>query len=263
MKYRLNAEVVSRNIVRGKSANIVSLAIVVVSAPLGTFVYWRAPGIDQYMRDWIIRARGPLPAPDDIAIVAIDEPNQGRIFLLGAAGAQEEKDFRAGPGRPGEEPPMCPSGCPWRTRSPRRQGFTSHGNSSCSPAAPRRKRTVSRDKVQAHRRESDRRWDENLCHRERVKENREKLSKLLKLARAASAELLTVSSVRSSGRQKDFRVRFPWGTVLVQKYQFSLPESFEYHCNASCAKAEDPERARDLACAAAMLAEFPSLVRNG
>ncbi len=58
---------------RGNSANIVSLAaIVVASALLGTLVSWRAPGIDQYMRDWMIRERGPLPAPDDIAIVAID-----------------------------------------------------------------------------------------------------------------------------------------------------------------------------------------------
>jgi len=66
--------------VRGNSVNIVSLAaIVVVSALLGTFVSWRAPGIDQYMRDWMIRARGPLPAPDDIAIVAIDEPSIDRF----------------------------------------------------------------------------------------------------------------------------------------------------------------------------------------
>ena len=65
---------------RGNSANIVSLAaIVVVSALLGTFVSWRAPGIDQYMRDWMIRARGPLPAPDDIAIVAIDESSIARF----------------------------------------------------------------------------------------------------------------------------------------------------------------------------------------
>jgi len=66
--------------VRGNSANIVSLAaIVVVSALLGTFVSWRAPGIDQYMRDWMIRARGPLAAPDDIVIVAIDEPSIDRF----------------------------------------------------------------------------------------------------------------------------------------------------------------------------------------
>jgi signal transduction histidine kinase/CHASE2 domain-containing sensor protein len=66
--------------VRENSANIVSLAaIVVVSALLGTFVSWRAPGIDQYMHDRMIRARGPLPAPDDIAIVAIDEPSIARF----------------------------------------------------------------------------------------------------------------------------------------------------------------------------------------
>lgn len=116
------------------------------------------------------------------------------------------------------------------------------------------------DKVQAHRRESDRRWDENQYRRQCVKENRETLSKLLKLARGAPKELPTVFSIRSSGSQKDFHVRFPWGTVWVQKSQFSLIESFEYRCNASCEKAEDPELARDLACAAAMLAEFPSLV---
>jgi len=65
--------------VRGNLANIVSLAaIVAVSALLGTFVSWRAPGVDQYVRDWLIRARGPLLAPDDIAIVAIDEPSIAR-----------------------------------------------------------------------------------------------------------------------------------------------------------------------------------------
>ena len=65
---------------RGNSANIVSLAaIVVASALLGTLVSWRAPGIDRYMRDWMIRARGPLPAPDDIAIVAIDEASIGQF----------------------------------------------------------------------------------------------------------------------------------------------------------------------------------------
>jgi CHASE2 domain-containing sensor protein len=66
--------------VKGNSANIVSLAaIVVVSALLGTFVCWRAPGLDQYMRDWMVQARGPLAAPDDIAIVAIDEPSIDRF----------------------------------------------------------------------------------------------------------------------------------------------------------------------------------------
>jgi CHASE2 domain-containing sensor protein len=66
----------SRNKVRANVANIVSLAaIVILSALLGTFVSWRAPGIDQYLRDWMIQASGPLPPPDDIAIVAVDEPS--------------------------------------------------------------------------------------------------------------------------------------------------------------------------------------------
>jgi signal transduction histidine kinase/CHASE2 domain-containing sensor protein len=34
---------------------------------------WQAPGIGRYTRDWLMRQRGPLPAPWDIAIVAIDE----------------------------------------------------------------------------------------------------------------------------------------------------------------------------------------------
>jgi signal transduction histidine kinase/CHASE2 domain-containing sensor protein len=66
--------------VRANSANTVSLAaIVIVSALFGTLVWWRAPGIDQYMRDWMIQARGSLPPPDDIAIVAIDEPSIARF----------------------------------------------------------------------------------------------------------------------------------------------------------------------------------------
>ena len=65
---------------RANLANTVSLAaIVIVSALLGTFVSWSAPGVDQYMRDWMTRARGPLPPPDDIAIVAIDEPSIARF----------------------------------------------------------------------------------------------------------------------------------------------------------------------------------------
>src|SRR5437763_13803005 len=50
-----------------------TLAIIVVSASLGMLIAWRAPGIDRYAQDWLTRARGTLPAPDDIAIVAIDE----------------------------------------------------------------------------------------------------------------------------------------------------------------------------------------------
>jgi signal transduction histidine kinase/CHASE2 domain-containing sensor protein len=66
--------------VRANIANTVSLAaIVIVSALLGTFVSWSGPGIDQYLRDRMTRMRGALPPPDDIAIVAIDEPSITRF----------------------------------------------------------------------------------------------------------------------------------------------------------------------------------------
>ncbi|MCU1234554.1 MAG: multi-sensor signal transduction histidine kinase [Candidatus Solibacter sp.] len=48
------------------------------SASAGILVDWRAPGIDRYTRDWLMRLRGPQPVPDDIAIVAIDEPSMLR-----------------------------------------------------------------------------------------------------------------------------------------------------------------------------------------
>ena len=56
-----------------------TLAIVPLSASLGMLVDWRAPGIARYARDWLVRARGPFPPPDDIAIVAIDEPSIARF----------------------------------------------------------------------------------------------------------------------------------------------------------------------------------------
>jgi two-component system phosphate regulon sensor histidine kinase PhoR len=59
---------------QGKTGKIAgTLAVVAVSASLGMFVDWRASGINRYTEDWLVRARGPLPEPDDIAIVAIDE----------------------------------------------------------------------------------------------------------------------------------------------------------------------------------------------
>jgi hypothetical protein len=87
-------------------------------------------------------------------------------------------------------------------------------------------------------------------------------SRLLKLARAIREQLPEVVSMGSSGRERNFVVHFPWGTVPVRRYQCSLLESLRYHCQSSCSKAENPELARDLACAAAMLAEFPRLIRT-
>jgi signal transduction histidine kinase len=57
-----------------KQRRLLSLALIVLaSASLGMLVDWRAPGVHRYAEDWLMRERGPLPAPSDIAIVAIDE----------------------------------------------------------------------------------------------------------------------------------------------------------------------------------------------
>ncbi|HZT31781.1 MAG TPA: CHASE2 domain-containing protein [Bryobacteraceae bacterium] len=56
-----------------------TLAIVVAAAALGIFAAWRAPGIERYARDWLMRARGPLPPPGDIALVAIDDASIARF----------------------------------------------------------------------------------------------------------------------------------------------------------------------------------------
>src|SRR5438445_9176208 len=55
------------------------LTILIVSASAGMLVDWNAAGIGRYARDWMMRARGPLPVPEDIAIVAIDEPSMARF----------------------------------------------------------------------------------------------------------------------------------------------------------------------------------------
>jgi PAS domain S-box-containing protein len=65
---------------RGNGGKIVwSLAIIVVSAAFGMVLAWRTPGISRYTEDWLMRARGPLPAPEDIVIVAIDETSMARF----------------------------------------------------------------------------------------------------------------------------------------------------------------------------------------
>jgi PAS domain S-box-containing protein len=56
---------------RGKV--VPALLVVLVSASLSMIVEWRAPGLSRYANDWLMRARGPMPVPQDIAIVAIDE----------------------------------------------------------------------------------------------------------------------------------------------------------------------------------------------
>src|ERR1035441_7637550 len=65
---------------RARAAKIAwSLVIVVAAAAAGIEVDWQAPGIGRYTGDWLVRARGPLPVPEEIAVGAIDEPSMARF----------------------------------------------------------------------------------------------------------------------------------------------------------------------------------------
>jgi PAS domain S-box-containing protein len=65
---------------RASAAKIAwSLAIVLVAASAGILVDWHTSGVGRYTRDGLMRLRGPLPVPEDIAIVAIDEASVARF----------------------------------------------------------------------------------------------------------------------------------------------------------------------------------------
>jgi len=55
-----------------------AVAIALVSASLGVLLDWRAPGLSRYARDRLLQVRGPLPPPNDLALVAIDEKSLQR-----------------------------------------------------------------------------------------------------------------------------------------------------------------------------------------
>ncbi len=53
--------------------------LVLVSATLGVALAWRAPGLDVYARDVLLRWRGPVAPPSEVVIVAIDEASLARF----------------------------------------------------------------------------------------------------------------------------------------------------------------------------------------
>jgi two-component system phosphate regulon sensor histidine kinase PhoR len=55
------------------------IAIIIVSTMVAMVFYWRAPGLNFYARDRLMQARGPIPPPNDIVIVAIDEASIARF----------------------------------------------------------------------------------------------------------------------------------------------------------------------------------------
>src|ERR1035438_2407239 len=115
-----------------------SLAIVAAAAAAGIEVDGQPPGIGRYTRDWLVRARGPLPVPEEIAVVAIDEPSMARLGRFpwcrpplpprspphaetrgGKKNPRNEEDQR--PRKRGWEEPRGPPGGPPRTgRQPAR-----------------------------------------------------------------------------------------------------------------------------------------------
>src|SRR5262245_342255 len=56
-----------------------AVAIAFLSAALALWIVWRVPGLEMSARDWMLRQRGLLQPPDDIVIVAIDEPSIKRF----------------------------------------------------------------------------------------------------------------------------------------------------------------------------------------
>ncbi len=55
------------------------IAIIIVSTMVATVFSWRAPGLNFYARDRLMQERGPIPPPNDIVIVAIDEASIARF----------------------------------------------------------------------------------------------------------------------------------------------------------------------------------------
>src|SRR5215510_987400 len=55
------------------------IAIVLASVAIGAGLSWRIPEFDLAARDWLLRGRGKLPPPTEIAIIAIDEASIARL----------------------------------------------------------------------------------------------------------------------------------------------------------------------------------------
>ena len=53
--------------------------LVILSTMVGMVASWRAPGLELYSRDWMMRWRGGLTAPGEIVLVAIDEASIARF----------------------------------------------------------------------------------------------------------------------------------------------------------------------------------------
>src|SRR5262245_33947212 len=55
------------------------IAIVFASVSMGVGLSWRMPEMDSAARDWLVRSRGKIAPPPEIAIIAIDEVSIARL----------------------------------------------------------------------------------------------------------------------------------------------------------------------------------------
>ena len=92
-----------------------------------------------------------------------------------------------------------------------------------------------------------------------MKDNRQRLSKLLRLARSFPEKLPRVIGMHLDGYQKMYRLQSSHGELRVRSYAwaFELPQ-YEYRDSGLEGK---DEFVCDLACAAAMLHDFPRLAK--
>src|SRR5215475_6473349 len=65
--------------VEGARRAVWLVAIVFVSILIGVGLSWRMPELDLAARDWLLRSRGKIAPPPEIAIIAIDEDSIARL----------------------------------------------------------------------------------------------------------------------------------------------------------------------------------------
>src|SRR5215475_13538144 len=65
--------------VEGARRAVWLVAIVFVSVLIGVGLSWRMPELDLAARDWLLRSRGKIAPPPEIAIIAIDEASIARL----------------------------------------------------------------------------------------------------------------------------------------------------------------------------------------
>src|SRR5919108_465307 len=65
--------------IEGAQRAVWLIAIVFASVSIGVGLSWRMPELDLAAHDWLLRSRGKITPPPEIAIIAIDEASIARL----------------------------------------------------------------------------------------------------------------------------------------------------------------------------------------